>query len=349
MGVSELDRTKLAKSMGFCPQSRCQLFNLTNAGTNGQCPESLCYTKVENGGLSFGACCFINGEFNYGDLIGYYNKTTWTPKPIYKKSRVVLADPSQTDDSYVSFINANRIHDGVIATQCPMHNTINDVKRMIVEQNTTIWVQLAPYSTSLNPYENVYNGRDLKTDCVVFPNIYLTPYTYNVSLSNGQGGHSTATLTYDYSSGVSNFHTISNLDYGLVDEQDGSFLVQSFTLTYFTAVVNGVPYVTFDPVSDSVESHDVFKTSVNVLSDNQQVLAHPSSAADHLSVCDRLYYKKETEHDAMQGGGCVLKDAQDWSQHSIVVDHVWYGKWVDFEVPPSNSSEQEVIYHLLCL
>lgn len=349
VGVTAIDRTKLARSMGFCPQNRCQLFNLTNSIKDGQCPDSLCYTKVENGGLSFGACCFKNGEFNYGELIGYFNKTTWTPKPIYKKSRIVLADPTLKDESYVSFINANRIHDGIIATQCPMHNTINDVKRMIVEQNTTLWVQLAPFSTSLNPFQNVYNGRDLKTDCAVFPNVYLTPYTYNVTTSDGHGGSVTSTLKYDFSSGVSNLHTLDNTVYGLTGEEDSSFLVQSFTLTYYTAVVDGLPYVTFDRVTDSLETVEVHRTMTSVLSNEQQrrQLVESRDPTNGIS-CDRVHYSRQAadEKEELQvesHQACQVESAESWSEHSLVVDHVWYGKWVDFEVPPVNSTDQQVL------
>lgn len=76
------DRQKLARSMGYCPHSRCQLDNLTaHSGSSssgagaGSCPAGLCYTKVESGALSFGACCYdSSGIFNSGELFGVYNR-----------------------------------------------------------------------------------------------------------------------------------------------------------------------------------------------------------------------------------------------------------------------------------
>jgi hypothetical protein len=132
--LSELDREKLVRSMGFCPQLRCQTrVNVTNGGPNGECPVGLCYSKLENGGLSFGACCFHHGAYNSGGLIGYYYKTQRQAKPIYKRSRVVLGS-NASDETYDSFINANRIHPGIIATQAQLSLTIRDAKRMVIEQ-----------------------------------------------------------------------------------------------------------------------------------------------------------------------------------------------------------------------
>ena len=84
VGLTDRNLLKLVNSMGFCPHNRCQLGNLSSADSVGNCPAGLCYTKLENGARSFGACCFIDGMFNTGALIGYYNKTQSTAKPIYK-------------------------------------------------------------------------------------------------------------------------------------------------------------------------------------------------------------------------------------------------------------------------
>jgi len=149
--ITSTDRLKLSRSMGFCPHDRCQLGNLTNALVDGQCPQNLCYTKLENGGRSYGACCFIDNKFNSGQLIGYYDKTQHAPKPIYKRSRVILGDEiGGSDETYESFINANQIHPSIIATQCPLYNTVEDVLRMLVEQNISLWIQLAPFADSTN-------------------------------------------------------------------------------------------------------------------------------------------------------------------------------------------------------
>ena len=68
--LSELNKERLARSSGFCPHSRCQLGDLSNSFENGTCAQNLCYTKLERGRPSFGACCFVNSSFNSGDLIG---------------------------------------------------------------------------------------------------------------------------------------------------------------------------------------------------------------------------------------------------------------------------------------
>ena len=125
--LGHIDKLKLIKSSGFCPQNRCQLDNISNQlDIKGNCPEGLCYSKIEveiiiiylntfltkfykqNGGLSFGACCFIDGKFLSGDIIGYYNKSQPAPKPIYDHSRIILGG-KESDDNFVSFINANKV------------------------------------------------------------------------------------------------------------------------------------------------------------------------------------------------------------------------------------------------
>jgi len=143
--LSEVDALKLIASSGFCPHLRCQLGNVSNSGTDEKCPAGLCYTKLENGSPSFGACCYSDGKFDsgmivfvifksvtrphnlvfslllqIGDLIGVFSKTQPAPKPIYKHSRVVLRSPGLGDSSLVTvpeweevsenaFINANEV------------------------------------------------------------------------------------------------------------------------------------------------------------------------------------------------------------------------------------------------
>lgn len=170
VAVATSDREKLARSMGFCPHNRCQLSNLTSTGVDGRCPANLCYTKLENGARSFGACCFVDGAFNSGQLIGYYNKTQHTPKPIYKKYRVILGDKTGgLDESFNSFINANEIHDRLIVTQCPLESTVLDVQQMLVEQNVTLWIQLAPYID-----QDPTSPQIALTQCTMTPTIFLS-------------------------------------------------------------------------------------------------------------------------------------------------------------------------------
>lgn len=167
--LSHKNRELLARSAGFCPHKRCQLVGIEEIDEREVCPKGLCFTKIENGSPSFGGCCFNQGVFNSGDLIGYYNKSQSVPKPIYKHSRVVIgrakganeADESKQDDddSWSRFVNANEVYPGIIATQCPLSSssqggaasrvsTVADVQRMIWEQRVSLWVQLSP---SLSP------------------------------------------------------------------------------------------------------------------------------------------------------------------------------------------------------
>jgi len=83
--------------------------------------------------------------------LGYYNKTQSFPKPVYLDNRIILGG-LKDDVSYESFISANEVYPNIILTQCPVAphagsefvSTIEDAKKMIVEQNIVLWVQLAP-------------------------------------------------------------------------------------------------------------------------------------------------------------------------------------------------------------
>ncbi|CAN0400490.1 unnamed protein product, partial [Discosporangium mesarthrocarpum] len=46
-GLSEEERLRLSKSMGYCPHLRCQLGSVGSADRSGSCPEGLCYTKLQ--------------------------------------------------------------------------------------------------------------------------------------------------------------------------------------------------------------------------------------------------------------------------------------------------------------
>ncbi|EWM27302.1 hypothetical protein Naga_101737g1, partial [Nannochloropsis gaditana] len=57
-GLSATNFAKLSRSMGYCPHRRCQLSDVGNSARPSQCPEGLCYTKLEKGSPTYGACCF---------------------------------------------------------------------------------------------------------------------------------------------------------------------------------------------------------------------------------------------------------------------------------------------------
>lgn len=142
IALSASNRRKLAITMGFCPHMRCQLGSLSHSSINGQCPDGLCFTKLEDGARSFGACCYSSeGVFHSGNLLGFANKSQAVPKPIYKHSRVVLSGATSL---YESFVNANYVAQQLIVTQCPMSASLFDVQRMIRQENIRMWIQIAP-------------------------------------------------------------------------------------------------------------------------------------------------------------------------------------------------------------
>lgn len=204
--LGALDRLKLLRTMGFCPHQRCQLDNVTHsAGTSGVCPAGLCYTKVENGSPSFGACCFTDNVFKTSRLLGYHNKTQAVAKPIYRHSRIVLgqvfsAKSKNSDTSLAAFINANMVAPGVVATQCPLPSTVRDAKQMIVEQNISLWIQLSPFSDDGDyTAAAAYDDDDLPPQsatqsCGVFPIAHFSP------------GPSYSSPADSLGRGISNFH-----------------------------------------------------------------------------------------------------------------------------------------------
>lgn len=196
----------------------------------------LCFTKLENGRPSYGACCFKNGFFESHHLLGHYSLSQPTPKPIYKRNRIVLGG-NLSDTSAESFINANEISPGLIAAQCPMTsypksfaNTVEDMKKMLVEQNVRLWVQLSPASEEGELMEREEEG-STKSFCEVFPLKYLLP--------------SALAETSAHQKGVSNFSFVYHKEQGLFD--------MAYTLTAFvrkggvndSAIVDTV----FDPMT----------------------------------------------------------------------------------------------------
>lgn len=177
--LSRVEKLKLTLSTGYCPLKRCQLGNVSQTAPD-LCPPGLCFTRVENGSPSFGGCCFDNGSFVSGQLIGFVDKSQPIAKPIYAHSRVALrpfeslGEVKEIDNRiiesrvksgsasmssnynynavYSSFVNANEVYPGVIATQCPLslltpgghRDTTQDVLHMIVQKRVKLWIQLSP-------------------------------------------------------------------------------------------------------------------------------------------------------------------------------------------------------------
>ena len=355
--LSTIDSAKMINSMGFCPQNRCQLFNLSTTGLDGMAPEGLCYTKVENGGLSYGACSFRKGVFNSGVLIGYYNKTQVSPKPIYKKSRIVLGNKrgevGGPDESIESFINANQIYPGLIGTQCPLasrpagfQNTVDDVKKMIIENNITLWIQLAPSGLETYYTNGIYTPGS--GNCGVFPLEFF--------------------MDHDsvYSKGVSDFRITQEAS------SEVPYVEMRYTLTAYTQTQeNGRLLTTFDDMSFRRLSNRPVDPSRDETEPSQRHLRYSPTEIKLTDIklrsdLDLNSSKMFAEHsllmnnDTGESEEILLKgDMGDaiqylnttslitnidtnifeeipilWKEVKVNVRHVWYHKWKDFRIPP---------------
>lgn len=353
--LSSLDLVKMINSMGFCPQNRCQLFNLSSTGADGMSPEGLCYTKVENGGLSYGACAFHGGLFNSGVLLGYYYKIQPTPKPIYKKSRIVLGNKrgvvSSADDSTDNFINANQIYPGLIGTQCPLasrpsgfNNTVDDVKRMIVENNITLWVQLAP-----GGLENFFaNGTYIPGDanCGVFA---LEFFSDSSSL---------------YSKGVSEFK-IAEVN------PSNPYVEMTYTVTAYSSLKkDGTTETTFEDMSINRSLRSA-KHSTLIDGNSPDDSPLPTVATDDeinpgffseigpillddlvevpLLVTDKESNNAQSILSPKLNKITFEEIPLTWKKVTVNVKHVWYHKWKDFRTPPPEDQQVANISQYLAL
>ena len=354
VSLTSTDSAKMINSMGFCPQNRCQLFNLSATNVDGMAPEGLCYTKIENGGMSYGACAFREGAFNSGLLIGFYNRTQPSPKPIYKKSRIVLGNRrgvlGGNDESMESFINANEIYPGLIGTQCPLasrpagfENTVDDVKKMIIENNITLWIQLAPSGLDTYFVDGVYKAGG--GNCGVFP---LEFFMDSASI---------------YSKGVSDFKITQGAS------SETPYIEMSYTLTAYTQEQNdGRIRTTFDDMSIRRLSNRTLDSVMSVDMPSLRNLRHPSapddgqlggnSSADTVAKVEDLIENAETselENLSMKGNmkdivkfnatlsftkldtnGMLLGIPMIWKESRVTVKHIWYHKWKDFRTPPQE-------------
>ena len=319
--LSALDKLKLLRTMGFCPHQRCQLDNVTHSsGTSGVCPEGLCYTKVENGSPSFGACCFTDNVFQTSHLLGYHNKTQAVAKPIYRHSRIVLGEvfsgngqagfPNIIDEdtSLAGFINANMVAPGIIATQCPLLSTVRDAKQMILEQNISLWIQLAPFSddgdytttayaadasdarrsSSSLPRSSPSSTSSPSFSCGVFPIAHFSP---------GPRGLERDPL----SMGISNFH---------IDATTSSRKGYT-TISYEVAA-----YIKYRPIPETPT-----RRRVEVSYDDGDSVG-----------------KKEKGGGAGVAGRAVAL----WPKVRRRVQHVWFHAWRDFATPTTREGSDAI-------
>ena len=163
------DVPDLWKSIGYCPEVRGQLDNCSYvySATAAQCPNGCCMMMAVNGvpkGNS--ACCFTDGVYSSTALVGFASKLRPMEKPIYRAGRIVLnADGGATRDEGASgpddpaaFINANEVHPGLIATQCPLDgwptaesDTLGSLKAMLAQEEVSVIVQLDPSWNGTTP------------------------------------------------------------------------------------------------------------------------------------------------------------------------------------------------------
>lgn len=362
VGLDPEDKIRLANSMGFCPHVRCQLYNLTQTGRDGKCPSGLCYTKVENGGLSYGACCFPDdGYFNAGKLIGVYEKTQPHPKPVYKHSRVVLGDKvGGKDESRDSFINANVVYPGLIISQCPLlphptgawESTIQDTKRMILEQRITKWIQIAPFLSNTKNGNNV----DVHGD----GDYAVADFERALIAGSIEPGKSNPYIASTSTCGV--FPLILFKENQQENEEDYEDKVDA-TKERSRKNIEGA------------ETHDVKKLNMHGVK-NFQIHRHMkrdrNMKSDDIHERDQLRYvnmsytisgcvktlpngarigkvgvgnsrgcEDEAETENEGGNRKVGDDDFDmksnvsaWKYESFTVNHIWYFSWKDFETPP---------------
>lgn len=327
--LSSINKDKLINSMGFCPHLRCQLGNVSNSAHNGGCPDGLCYTKLEDGGPSFGACCFKNGSFLSGNLIGHYHKTQKTPKPIYSHSRIVLGGDI-ADKSFESFINANYIHPNIIATQCPLipsiynrNGTINDMKRMIIEQNVSYWIQLAPDS---HPFESIHinSSQTHSPVCTDF----IFPYLGNASSP--------------FSQGISDFKFLNE---EAVMSNQSSHVHVSFTITaYIRSRGNGI----YDTIFENPMGNNNNNNKNEGLEELMVTLSFDSSENHYSKIIfppppHTSPTPNNDKNTSLNGYNSAIPipgiNKEPWLKVTRNVDHIWYFKWKDFEIPPDEDDE----------
>jgi hypothetical protein len=180
---------------------------------------------------------------------------------------------------------------------------VDDVKRMIIEQNISYWVQLAPNNISDFYLHGKYTVG--KGSCGVFPLEFFVD------------------TTSPYSSGVSNFHVIT--DQTALETQ--SYVELSYTLTAYTKLLpDGKKRTIFiEPsnLEETLSSEESPVISENVLTDSS--------------------------HTSGKGGGVTSEglrgsESSEWVKIVRHVNHIWYHHWEDFKVPPAEDEPVSTFY-----
>ena len=317
--LTALDHMKLAYSTGYCPQNRCQLSNSSDdLIPQGSCPKGLCYTKLEYGSLSFGACCYSEGAFLSGNLIGYYNKSVIVPKPIYAHSRVILKDghinpeavcyqnetsscqqhrPDQfmnydsTLTSYESFINANYIYPNIIASQCPISTGCYSITNESVETNC----QYLP-GTQVDTTQDVLH---MIHDEKVSLWIQLSPDFNADSLTSNFRSFYTTNILHKKCSVLPLEYLYSNP-------------TQSHTQRQLRYSIGDLQIHDFDPDTQSL---------------------HYSSSHSNPGYINTTYQVQDT--------------FARFSTHSQTIKHIWYYNWKDFDLPVQTDIENHRVRRLV--
>jgi hypothetical protein len=212
-----------------------------------------------------------------------------TPKPIYKHSRVILGDIiGGQDGSYENFINANVVYyspsshpiynktnttahnnndinnfktSKIILTQCPLfsrpakfENTINSMKQMIIEQNVSLLIQIAPsinaYNSNNKTLNEIYFEYLINNNCGVFPIEFFQNGSNNNNITDG----------------ISNV-VFENIDLNKKNDfKQTSYLNVSFTITAnIIKFVNGSQRTLFNDNNSIVYNNISLVISKNIL------------------------------------------------------------------------------------
>ena len=381
--LTTLQRQKLGYSSGFCPHLRCQLSPSTSFSTSSssnQCPLGLCYTKVEDSSLSFGACCFTNGSFISQHLIGFMNKSQSTPKPIYNHSRIILrplsihnsiASSTTTDTSrddsadtchtttipassestlWSSFINANEVYPGIIASQCPISlaahyehtndsvstgayskldlvnkvDTTQDVLHMILQENITLWLQISPYISDLNS--------DLKPDLTLYstpldsppdspPDPTTEPPHEPMSdltsvLTHESMPDLTQNLNFDLTSDLNTLASVSVL-YTRHITPLSSCRILPLDYTIYPTYTSNLPCINYEISELNIRGIPLSTPYIH-MSYDITTIPTPTSTSYTNKTCSNSIPTHIPTH----------------STHTAhTINHIWYHKWPDFSVP----------------
>mmetsp|Transcript_20374 Transcript_20374/g.34333 ORF Transcript_20374/g.34333 Transcript_20374/m.34333 type:complete len:349 (-) Transcript_20374:2013-3059(-) len=218
----------------------------------------------------------------------------------------------------------------MIAAQCPMTsypegfaNTIEDMKRMLIEQDVKIWVQLSPVSQRGELMTAMSDG-STKSFCEVFPLRYWSSAYPSV----GNGGK--------HREGVSNFLSAHN--------QERGFFNLTYTLTAFVrrAQVGGRIIETVFDATKFMERLQSLGKVVELCSflnlyrnyKDKRKESEDLNYAPH--VDEREFDCDSFSCDASDKSCGSSESFAGWEMKVLDIEHLWFYKWNDFEIPSAT-------------